>query len=467
MKQRQDYFLLTGATGLLGQYLTRDLLAAGHRVAVLIRGNKKQSAVERMEQFMQMWDRQADCHLVRPICLEGNITEPNAGLNDTDFEWVKANVGNMIHCAASLQFNEQGGEPWRTNIEGTKHILKLCEDAEIKIMHYVSTAYVCGHRDTLVKEDELDAGQEWRNDYENSKFQAEKLVRECTAFDSLTVYRPVVITGDSVTGYTSTYHGTYLYMKLAKMLADNTDPDENGRRHIPIRWGLTGKERRNITPVNWNSEVICKLISNTECHGETFHLAPSEPITMKDAIGFGTKYFGISGIEFRGFGMRPDEALNDLEKWVWAAISIYGSYDFMDPEFDTTNLMKFAPEPKCPKLDWATARKLIDYAEEDRWGRRKLPSPEKAPVCVASVLERACGKTASASITGEELLGVNIQGPGGGQWQLAIENDTIAAFARGLPRFETSSPVAGIDIEELATGLSNGQKVLDIIRQIA
>lgn len=466
MKQRQDYFLLTGATGLLGQYLTRDLMEAGHRVAILIRGSKKQTPGERMEQFMQMWERNAGCHLQRPVCLAGNITEPNAGLSDADFEWVKNNCGNMIHCAASLTFTAQGSEPWRTNVEGTRQVLQLCTDAEIKSMHYISTAYVCGHREDLVMEDDLNVGQEFRNDYEDSKFQAETLVRE-SEFDSLTVYRPVVITGDSVTGYTSTYHGTYLYMKLAKVLANNTEADEHGNKHIPIRWGLTGKERRNITPVDWNSEIICKLLGNPECHGKTFHMAPSEPITMRDAIGYGTDYFNITGIEFRGYGTQPDQPLNELERWVWSNISIYGSYDFMDPQFDTTNLMKYAPEPRCPKIDEPTAKKLIDYAEEDRWGRRKPTLPEPAPLCVLTTLTENCKQAPASVVESQELLGVNILGPGGGPWQLAIDGDEIVDFAPGLPLVHSAAPTVAIDIEELAAGIGAGHALLDIIRQIA
>lgn len=467
MKQPQDYFLLTGATGLLGQYLTRDLMQAGHRVAVLVRGNKKFSPASRVEQFMQMWDRNCGELLQRPVCLAGNITEPQAGLDKADFEWVKNNCGNMIHCAASLTFTELNGEPWRTNVEGTKHVLQLCAEADIRHMHYISTAYVCGHREDLVKEDELDEGQEFRNDYENSKFQAETLVRDFGKFDALTVYRPVVITGDSETGYTSTYHGTYLYMKLARVLADNTDPNERGEKHIPIRWGLTGKERRNITPVDWNSEIICRLLSNPECHGQTFHLAPRETMTMRDAITFATKYYNITGIEFRGFGKNPDQPLNELERWIWSNISIYGSYDFMDPQFDTTNLQKYAGEPPSPPLNWALAKRLLDYAESDRWGKRKLAAPTEAVLCVREVLEAATGRSPTSQVSGDDLLGVEVLGPGGGPWQLAIEGDTITSFARGLPLSAAKAPVVKICIDELAAGLKAGQTALEIFRQVA
>ncbi len=427
----RNYVLLTGATGLLGQYLVRDMLSQGHRLAVLVRPTKKLTAAERVEQIMQMWEEQADQPLPRPVVITGDITKKNLGLADDDVAWIRSHCTTMLHCAASLQFHEYQGEPWRTNIEGTRNVLQLCEDNEIAEMHYISTAYVCGHRHDLVMEDELDVGQEFRNDYEKSKFQAETLVRECPAFQSLTVYRPVVITGDSKTGYTSTYHGTYLYMKLAAVLKQNAEPNEKGEYHVPVRWGLTGEERRNITPVDWNSTVICQIFDNPAAHGLTYHLAPSDPITMKDAISYASEYYGLTGIEFRGFGRKPDHPLNEMERWLWSNISIYGSYDFMDPQFDTSNLHKYAPVD-CPKLDRQMAFLLMQYAEDDRWGKRKRPMPVSADMCVPAHSENL--RLISATDEGTVYtVGLNIVGPGGGPWTIRLCDDQITDFEPGLP----------------------------------
>ena len=430
----RNYVLLTGATGLLGQYLVRDMLKAGHRLAVLVRPTKKQTPVERIEQTMQMWERTLGEPLPRPVVIAGDITQEDLGLSADDRDWISANCTTMLHCAASLTFHEHNGEPWRTNIDGTRNVLQLCIDSKLSEMHYISTAYVCGHRHDLVKEDELDVGQEFRNDYEKSKFTAETLVRECPAFDSLTVYRPVVITGDGVTGYTSTYHGTYLYMKLASVLKGNTEPNENGEYHVPVRWGLTGDERRNITPVDWNSTIICKIFENPEAHGRTYHMAPSDPITMREAISYATDYYGLTGIEFRGFGQKPDQPLNEMERWLWSNISIYGSYDFMDPRFDTTNLKKFVPEPVCPKLDRDMALRLMKYAEEDRWGKRKPPKPEPGPVAMQDYLAAICQSGGNHDReTESQEYGLRMCGPDGGDWTVEVAGGEVSSFRRGLP----------------------------------
>jgi nucleoside-diphosphate-sugar epimerase len=410
-----------------------------------VRGNKKFTPEQRMEQTMQMWERCAGQLLRRPVCLAGNITDRDLGFDQPTLQWVSDNCGSIIHSAASLAFHARGAEPWRTNVEGTQCVLDLCEQTQIGHMHYISTAYTCGQRTDLVMEDGLDVGQKFRNDYEKSKFEAEKRVRKSDFFDCTTIYRPVVITGDSVTGYTSTYHGTYLYMRMAKLLASNVEPDENGLRHVPVRWGLKGNERRNITPVDWNSEVICQLFENEQAHGMTFHLAPDQPMTMRDAIEYASKFYGLTGIEFAGYGTNPDKPLNDLEKWIWANISIYGSYDFMDPEFDRTNLQMFAPPP-CPRLDYTNAKRLLEYAEQDCWGKRQPGRPQPPILCVESYLASCLQDVpAEDSLT----IGIEALGPGGGPWTLTLAGSALASFQRGLPLVETGAPTVQIPTTSL------------------
>jgi thioester reductase-like protein len=465
MKKFGDFILLTGATGLLGQYLLRDLLARGHRVAIVVRGNKKFTPQQRMEQTMQMWERDAGQPLPRPICLEGNITEPDLNLDDTDLKWIAENCGSIIHSAASLTFHTQGKEPWCTNVEGTQNVLDVCQKTSIRHMHYISTAYICGRRTDLVMEDTVDVGQEFRNDYEKSKFEAEKRVRDADCFDCMTIYRPVVITGDSETGYTSTYHGTYLYMRLAKLLAGNVEPDEEGSRHVPVRWGANGDERRNITPVDWNSDIICQLFENRDAHGHTFHLGPDHPATTRDAIEFASRFYGLTGIEFGGYGHTPDRPLNDLEKWIWANISIYGDYDFTDPEFDCTNLKKFAPRPACPKIDYAIAERLLEYAENDRWGKRK-PTPIDPPLlCVESFLK---GFVQNAVSEAEAItIGLEALGPGGGPWTLTISETSLTRFETGLPLVELDAPVVQIPMASLQAIQDTPTNAADILARTA
>jgi thioester reductase-like protein len=98
------HHLLTGATGLLGRYLVRDLLAAGARLAVLVRPGKAQTPEDRVEAIMAYWERQVGRCLPRPVVLGGDLCQPGLGLTPRDARWIADYCEAVIHGAASMTF---------------------------------------------------------------------------------------------------------------------------------------------------------------------------------------------------------------------------------------------------------------------------------------------------------------------------------------------------------------------------
>ena len=74
----------------------------------------------------------------------------------------------------------------------------------------------CSRREGVIREDELEAGQTFKNTYEQSKFRAEWLVKDfsCRYGLQATIYRPSIIIGSSLTGQTTSFTG---YNYLAKV----------------------------------------------------------------------------------------------------------------------------------------------------------------------------------------------------------------------------------------------------------
>ena len=194
------------------------------------------------------------------------------------------NCDGIIHNAASLSFeaNEQTGEPYRSNVEGTRNALELARRCRIREFHHVSTAYVCGLRTGRVLEDELDVGQQSGNAYEKSKIEAEKLVRAASFLDRPTVYRPSIIIGDSETGYTTTFHGFYAPLKIVQAVANQIDFDPEKIDGAPLvaALNLTGQESKNYVPVDWVSRMIVHLAGRPELRGRTFHLTTRTPTSI-------------------------------------------------------------------------------------------------------------------------------------------------------------------------------------------
>ena len=440
------YTLLTGATGLVGRYLIRDLLSRGHRLAVLVRSSRKETARERTEAILQMWEALSGQPMPRPICLEGDVNQPGLGLKPSDREWVAENCDRIIHNAAVLTFHgkDRNDDPWRTNLGGTRNTLDACRELGILDLHYVSTAYVCGTRPGVIREDELDCGQDFRNDYEHSKFLAEKMVRDADFLEQLTVYRPVVIAGDSESGYTNTYHGLYTYLRLISVLVWNQEPEPDGRRYTPVRLNMTGEEKRNIVPVDWTSAVLCRLFETPEAHGGTYHLAPKVPLTPREIIEAGYKYFNSYGVEFFGPEANVAGSAGGMDKAFDENKAIYESYESTDPNFDTTAADRFTEDLPCPKIDEAMLHRFWKFGEEDRWGKRRPPKAV-IPFLVDNELDSAATQvqTSNGPSRTDRLdlplsIGLDILGPGGGQWQVLLRGDSLEDVERGLP-FEAAA----------------------------
>ena len=230
----RTHLLMTGSTGLLGSYLVRDLLLAGRNLALIVRRDRKRSAASRVESLLRHWEESLGRILPRPVVLEGDLNQPLCGLGEEDRHWIHWNCGELLNNAASLSFrgSDRAAEPWLTNVTGTQHVLDLARDTGIEHFHHVSTAYVCGLRTGTVREDDLDAGQAFGNDYEASNVEAEKRVRSADHLASATVYRPSIIVGDSRTGYTSTYHGFFAGLRL------DGQAGKAGQQGRPARCGL-------------------------------------------------------------------------------------------------------------------------------------------------------------------------------------------------------------------------------------
>lgn len=374
------YTLLTGVTGLLGRYLLRDLTLKGIRLAVLVRSKGKATAERRVEALLSRWEAELGFPLRRPVCLGGDVADPGLLLTREARRWVAGHCNRVLHSAASLTFcgGDRARDPWLSNYTGTLNVAAFCRESGIRELHYVSTAYVCGTRRGRITEAELEAGQQFRNDYEASKCAAEAWLRRQAEVDSLTVYRPAVITGDWRTGYTSTYHGVYRFFQFTWLLAQQATPAAGGRWDLPIRLRFTGDEPRNLVPVDWASELVARLVTQPKARGKTFHLTPAIPARSSQVEEALADYFGYRGVSFVGPDGAPDATLSELERFFYDYIDTHQDYFHSEPVFDAANLDALEPGLPCPRVDVPYLKRLIDFGVRDRWGKGHLAA-RRAP----------------------------------------------------------------------------------------
>jgi thioester reductase-like protein len=380
--------LLTGATGLVGSFLMRDMLARREPVAILVRDGVQSS--QWVHRFLEWCETVRGETIGRPVVLEGDVTRLRLGLTTSQCRWLASHCRRVIHSAAALNFvnPRRDQDPWRTNLHGTRTLLEFCRQVGIKDFHYVSTAYVCGKRQGPVFEQELDAGQQFRNDYEESKYLAEACVQQCDWLDAPTIYRPVVVTGDSQTGFSPSFHGIHAYLKLLDSLLKGIPADRAGRKHAPLRIPLQGDERRNLVTVDWVSQIICELSEVRQARGLTYHLAPQVPYTTRQFFDQAYRLFNCTGLQFTGTAgsertAQVDEALSKFERAFLGHTALYRDYEQTDPLFDDANLRRLAGHIPCPTIDTVLLERYLRFGQATNWVNRTCPL--EANVCLKQV----------------------------------------------------------------------------------
>jgi thioester reductase-like protein len=411
---------LTGATGFLGRYLLRDLLLAGHEVAVLARDTRSADMAERIGELLAFWSDTLRTRLAAPVVLSGDLRSPGLGLSAADRHWLGRHCQAVIHAAARVCFRpSEGGEPWHTNVTGTRHLLALAAELGLTELHHVSTAYVCGRRTGPIDEDELECGQDFHNEYEQSKYEAERCVRRASSLQA-TVYRPSIVVGDSQTGYTSTYHGFYRFLDFADRLAGPGGAP--GRRTLPLRLPFGRDEPRNLVPVDWVSQAVMRILAQPRLHGRTYHLVAREPTPVRAIQEAGERVLGIAGVELTGSEEPADPT--PAERLFREHLGEYWPYRHGDPTFADRNTRMALPDLPAPPVDRAMLGRLIAFARARRWGR----IPPAGPGATCATVEVNCARyledffpaAARRSTLAELPLDVavvlDVRGPEGGVW---------------------------------------------------
>lgn len=461
------YVMLTGATGLLGRYLLRNLLLRGTPVAVLIRPTKIASVRQRVESLLRDIESELAFALPRPVILSGDLNSEGLALSAEDRSWAGRNVGSILHNAASLSFESkgEGHEPWISNVGGTENVLEFARQLKIRCFHHVSTAYVSGLRTGRCLESELDVGQEFGNDYERSKLRSETMVRTADWLDQPTVYRPAIIVGDSRTGFSSTFHGFYTPLKIVSSVTGKMDLSHLPPQSFVEVLGLKGHEQKNLVPVDWVSEVLVDLMHNPKAQGDTYHLTPDKTVSIEkilEIIGLSLDARAADALALEQPSAAPmPEGIDFLSMFV-QQMETYRAYWRDDPIFDLTNTQNLAGHLACPTLDDTTLLRLCKFAIDQRFWWSKGDRVEVLSTC-RSWIEKLPEDTPEATANANTpTLNLRSLGAGGGDWVLRYNGSQWLRCQQGVTP-QASVTVAGSDtaLSELIRG---GQPVDSALR---
>jgi long-chain acyl-CoA synthetase len=376
--------LLTGATGFLGmELLARYLERTDRRVYALVRAGDRNEAAARMRAARRWLFGAEGAHAGRVIAVPADLTVAGLGLSRDARKEIAAEVTDVVHGAASVSFEQPLAEAREINLRGTQRVLELCEQlAAPRSVSYISTAYVAGDHAGVFGEDDLDVGQSFRNTYEQSKYEAEQLVRSYAGVLPLRVLRPSIIVGDRASGWTASFNVLYWPVRAFARSGYVALP---ARRDAPV----------DAVSVDYVADAVFALDAAPGPDVETYHLT----------AGAATSTVGeVVELSARRFGRRPPYLLGPAlyrrlvhPLLVWRAGSerrrllrrteTYFPYFSVAATYDDSR-SRAALEPlgirPAPLRDYFG--RLVDFALAAEWGRKQLPqarwqapAPQRSP----------------------------------------------------------------------------------------
>jgi long-chain acyl-CoA synthetase len=276
-----DVVLITGGTGFLGTEVAARLLErADLEIVSLVLADTDAEAILASD---RAWWYQPDLRAelgTRIHAIAGDVAKPTLGLDSGTYADLCDRVTHIVHSAADLRVDATVEELRATNVDGLANIIDFAGSApRLERLIHVSTAYVAGGRTGTVDEDDLTDAFGFGSPYEQTKYEAERLVRDDASELPITVVRPSMIVGDSRTGEIKTFNTFYAPLRL--FLSGKL-------RIVPARRDL----RVNIVPVDYVADAIVRLMFDPRAVGMTFHLTtPTDELpTAGDVLAFARRW---------------------------------------------------------------------------------------------------------------------------------------------------------------------------------
>jgi nucleoside-diphosphate-sugar epimerase len=363
--------LVTGSTGFLGSFLTLFLLRQGYHVVALVRGANARVRLLEVLQDISAGEGWEPTFAEQLLVLEGDIRQPGFGLDDETQKRLVSAVGEIWHCAASFKFQERCREDVIAhNITGTRQVLDFarhCNVQRIAPVFYVSTAYAAPQSGGVVREELATPATPFRNLYEWSKQEAERLVAQLRREYNLPalIFRPSIVIGHSRTGRAIRFTGYYDVIRAIYLLTHSLEVNlgNNFDRNLRLRIRAGQEVRLNVVPVDFVIEAMWQIARTKPQESFIFNLTTNTPPLLADLFQQACEPLGVTGIELVEAAVFHHKPMTGLERIFDRKTQFQAPYLLDGPAFDNANFRRLVPDHLllCPQADAALIRRVNEY----------------------------------------------------------------------------------------------------------
>lgn len=263
-----ESILVTGATGFLGTFIIQELLEKTDAIIYcLVRASSIEEGFTRLARSFQTYELNGFTQKDRLRVLLGELSLPNFGLDEQQYQHLAEEIYSIYHCGAKLSFIDPYKNLRKTNVQGTRSAIEFACAKRTKHLHHVSSiaVYDSDNYIGLSYADEtlpLDHSYGFHTGYDETKWVSEMLVQEAEKRGiPITIYRPGNIAGDSRTGICSA-------TDLVGIMI---------RGCIQLGFAPNSDAFVDVVPIDYVSRALVHLSLQPNARGEKYNLVNATP----------------------------------------------------------------------------------------------------------------------------------------------------------------------------------------------
>lgn len=371
---------LTGATGFVGAFLLRELLArTPATVHCLVRADSVARATQRLRATMRRYrlcghrvpdERFVDDLLAeRIVTVVGDLAQPRFGLSEEHFDTLARTVDAVYHPGAVVDVLHRYDDLKATNVTGTEEVLRLAALHRTVPVHHVSTLAVFAQPATdggrLGEDAPTGPPSVLPRGYDQSKWVAEGLIRIATTRGlPVSIYRLARAFPDQKTGACQT--DDLIWRVLKGCVQAGAAP-------------TTGEFLHDVVPIDHVASAIVELSRQSGTIGGIFHLSNPHRLDFATAIdALRAAGYRIAELSLDTWADRvhtsPDNAARAVLDTFTQDVADTDSWNALVYGNDVTAQALHRTGITCPPITSDFLATAIRYFQDTGY----LPAPQKA-----------------------------------------------------------------------------------------